>query len=126
MQRSAFSPARWPFTGGAISAGFNPANAVEGFALERLAGADRYATAAAIADEAFPNGATTAIIARGDVFADALAANYLAGVVDAPILLTDTNRLPEATSDALASRSVWTRSTSSVAPRPSRPLSRTS
>ncbi len=93
-------------TGATIAAGVSPANAVEGFAFERLAGADRYGTAAAIAAEAFPDGADTAIIARGDVFADALTANYLAGAVDAPILLTASNDLPEVTADALTALGV--------------------
>lgn len=41
------------------------------------------------------------LIARGDLFPDALAGNYLAGVEDAPILLTPTNSLDQATIEAL-------------------------
>ncbi|WP_104435570.1 choice-of-anchor L domain-containing protein [Kineococcus xinjiangensis] len=50
----------------------------------RLAGADRYATAAAIAVAAFPKGAGVVYLARGDVPADALAAGSLS---DGPVLL---------------------------------------
>jgi putative cell wall-binding protein len=69
-------------------------------AAQRYAGGDRYATAARTALEAFPDGADVAIIARGDTFPDGLAASYLAGVEDAPILLTQSNRLPLITQDA--------------------------
>ena len=67
----------------------------------RIGGADRYATAAALATEAFPAGATTAIVARGDLFPDALAGNYLAGAFSAPILLTRSGALPGVTAAAL-------------------------
>jgi ell wall binding domain 2 (CWB2) len=70
----------------------------------RLGGADRFATAEIIA-EAGPKPVCNALIARGDLFPDALAGNYLAGspVVGgyAPILLTNTNLLPSFTVNAL-------------------------
>lgn len=50
----------------------------------RLAGHDRYATAAAVARRAFPDGAANVYLARGDAFPDALAAGTL---TDGPILL---------------------------------------
>lgn len=93
-------------TGAIVTAGASPANAVEGFAFERLNGDDRFETAAAIAADTFPNGATTAIIARSDDFADALTGNYLAGTLNAPVLLTRTGDLPSATADALAALGV--------------------
>ena len=69
----------------------------------RLAGVDRYATAAALAREAFPNGTTTALLATGTNFPDALAASYFAGAQQggAPILLTGRDALPASTSAAL-------------------------
>ena len=79
-----------------------PAYATADVTTRRLAGADRYATAAAIASTAFPTGAVRAILASGDRFPDALGAGYLAGTVAAPILLTSAARLPAATEAALA------------------------
>lgn len=51
----------------------------------RLAGSNRYETAVAIADRAFPNGSAHIYVARADVFADAVAAGVL---TDGPILLS--------------------------------------
>jgi putative cell wall-binding protein/glucose/arabinose dehydrogenase len=62
--------------------------------VRRLQGADRYATAIAVARDAFPSGCTTAVVATGEGFADALAASGLAGAVGAPVLLTPSDRLP--------------------------------
>ena len=92
--------ANYPVGGlGRIVVASEPATAFDSF--ERLSGADRFGTAAAIAQDAFPAGATTAVLARGDVFADALAGNYLAGALGAPILLTRSGDLPAQTADAL-------------------------
>ena len=62
--------------------------------LTRLAGLDRYETAALIALEANDQ-ADTVIIARGDddYIMDSLAGSVLAGALDAPILLTTHNQL---------------------------------
>jgi putative cell wall-binding protein len=72
----------------------NPASAADSVTNERLAGATRYGTAAAIAgDEAFA-APTTAIVASGESthLADALAASTLAGAnTPAPIILTQTD-----------------------------------
>lgn len=65
----------------------------------RLAGADRYATMAAVSKTAFPNAneCSTVVVARGDNFPDALAAAGLAGLTGGQVLLTETNRLTAAT-----------------------------
>lgn len=72
----------------------------------RLSGPNRYATAAAIAEETFPSGANTVLLATGTNFPDALAGSYLAGTENggagAPILLTDPNTLSPETIAALA------------------------
>ncbi|MFP5322956.1 MAG: S8 family serine peptidase [Acidimicrobiia bacterium] len=67
-----------------------------GYAVERLSGADRFATAAAIAEErtAAPR---AILVTTGAGFADALAASAAAGHLDGVVLLTDGARLPEAT-----------------------------
>jgi len=68
-----------------------------------VAGADRYATSADIAEAAFPGGVPSGqvILATGTNFPDGLAANYLAGQLDAPVLLTSAT-----SSDPLFSETV--------------------
>ena len=96
-------------TGAALAAGVSPANAQAGFTFDRLAGADRYGTAAAIAlnGTTFDN-SDTVVLASGATrnFPDALTGNYLAGAIDGPILLTDPNRLPAVTARAIGSLNV--------------------
>jgi putative cell wall-binding protein len=67
----------------------------------RLAGPNRYATAAAIASDAFPAGATTVYLASGVAFPDALTASALGAAAGAPVLLTAPNALPAETTAAL-------------------------
>ncbi|MDR3287855.1 MAG: cell wall-binding repeat-containing protein [Peptococcaceae bacterium] len=74
--------------------------------VSRLAGANRYETAADIAAQGWPNGADIAILAYGENFPDALSSVPLAQKLNAPILLTETNRLTPVTQDALQSRRV--------------------
>jgi putative cell wall-binding protein len=62
--------------------------------VTRLAGADRYATAAAISAATFPAGAPVAYVATGHNFPDALAGISPAVVADGPILLSDPNGVP--------------------------------
>jgi putative cell wall-binding protein len=72
--------------------------------VNRIAGGNRYDTSAETALDAYPDGAETVIIARGDDegnFADGLAASYLAGVKDAPVLLTSTGSLSDAVKNAI-------------------------
>jgi putative cell wall-binding protein len=69
--------------------------------VTRLAGADRYATAAAISKSRFAGGASTAFIATGATFPDALAGAPAAAKANAPILLTTPTQLPSATAREL-------------------------
>lgn len=62
-------------------------------AAQRLAGPDRYATAAAISKDNF-SAAGTIVIATGEDFPDALAASALAGAYRAPLLLTRVSAIP--------------------------------
>jgi putative cell wall-binding protein len=80
----------------------SPAQAVQETETRRVQGSDRYGTAAAVAVDTFPDGATSVIVATGEAFADALAANGLAGALDAPVLLTLRASVPEVTAKALA------------------------
>jgi putative cell wall-binding protein len=69
--------------------------------VERLAGADRFETAAAIARRLDPEPKGAVVITSGTVFADALAAGPLAASLDAPILTVLPDRIPPATAQAL-------------------------
>jgi putative cell wall-binding protein len=70
--------------------------------LNRWQGADRYGTAAALAEAAYPGGAQSVVVASGESFPDALSASYLAGYLHAPVLLAQASSLPPETSAALA------------------------
>lgn len=77
--------------------------------LVRLGGADRYATAAAIARAAFPSGCTTAVVVTGEQFPDALAASSLAGAVGGPVLLTRRDSVPDVLASVLATGALGVR-----------------
>jgi putative cell wall-binding protein len=70
--------------------------------LKRAAGPTRYGTAVALSQLAFPTGATTAYVASGETFADALSTGALTARAPGPILLTDTCALPPTTATELA------------------------
>ena len=70
--------------------------------IESLAGETQYDTAAAEALAAYPSGCSTAVVASGESYVDALSATGLAGALDCPILLTGRDSLPDATADALS------------------------
>jgi putative cell wall-binding protein len=91
----------------AVTDDLSDGNTTVGYAgdIDRYAGADRFATAATLFDKEFgctPN----VIIARADLFPDALAASYLAGNVGTGILLTNTNSIPSTTLNALRNEGV--------------------
>lgn len=69
--------------------------------VERLAGPDRYATAAAISAASFAPGVPVAFVATGATFPDSLAAGSPAGRLKGPILLTTASGLPPPTSAEL-------------------------
>jgi putative cell wall-binding protein len=69
--------------------------------VDRLAGPDRYATAAQISEAIFSGGAPMAFIATGQNFPDALAAGPAAAVNASPVLLTQYGELPAATAAEL-------------------------
>ena len=71
---------------GSVSAGVYSSLSGLAPAIERLGGADRYATSLIVSEYAFPT-AGTAFVADGAGFADALAAGAAAGVYDAPVVL---------------------------------------
>ena len=70
--------------------------------VERVAGADRYGTAAAVSATGFSPGVSTVFVATGTNFPDALAGGPAAARLGAPILLTRRDSLPEATAAEIA------------------------
>ncbi|RQD75110.1 MAG: cell wall-binding repeat-containing protein [Candidatus Syntrophonatronum acetioxidans] len=66
----------------------------------RYFGEDRYQTSVEIAQAEYDE-VDNVIIARGDDFADGLAASFLAGALEAPILLTRQNVLPQVIEEAI-------------------------
>ncbi|MDO9380919.1 MAG: cell wall-binding repeat-containing protein [Nocardioidaceae bacterium] len=69
--------------------------------LNRIGDSDRYGTAAQAFRETTNNAATTAVIAGGQDFPDALSASYLAQRASTGILLTKPGSLPAPTQQAL-------------------------
>lgn len=78
-----------------------------GYKVDRIAGKNRWHTAKLIAESNF-QGVSQAIVAndgRSGSFADALMGGYLGAKINAPIVLTDTNRLNPDTKSYLAANS---------------------
>lgn len=65
--------------------------------VTRIAGADRFATAAAVSKAAYPSGAADVLVATGADFPDALAGGALAGRLGMPLLLTGPSSLAAST-----------------------------
>ena len=70
-------------------------------AVERLAGANRFATAAAISASQFNPGVDVVYVATGANFPDALAGGPVAGINSGPILPVNQNNIPGATAAEL-------------------------
>lgn len=68
--------------------------------LERVQGANRYETAAALAAY-YPSGLPVVYVATGQNFPDALAGSARAGAAAGPVLLVQRNNLPTATREVL-------------------------
>lgn len=81
----------------AALAGYVPGGADS---VSRLAGKDRYGTAAAVA-QTFGTDVPVAYVALGQNFPDAVTGAARAGLEDGPVLLARTDRLPTATAAAL-------------------------
>lgn len=87
-------------TGAVSNAVRDAAQAYTSGSVTRMSGANRYETAAAIADT-YPTDLSTVYIASGTDYPDALAGSALAGRNDRPMLLTNPTQLPSATRAAL-------------------------
>lgn len=78
--------------------------------IRRDSGADRYATANAIARAGFPAGASIAFVASGGDFPDALSASAAAGALGGPVVLVPpgSRSMPQATRELLRDLGVRT------------------
>lgn len=72
-----------------------------GLEVDRIFGKDRWETAAAIAKEVAPDGSEDAVVVNGTSFADALAVASYAGQYGMPIVLSQKDKLPAASSKVL-------------------------
>lgn len=106
-QVSKLKPAEVIVVGGPGSVSENVVNELKGMGIQnvhRIGGINRFEVALNISKELPPS--NTAVIAYGLNFPDALAISPHASVKGYPILLTNTNQLPEATREALTIRNV--------------------
>ena len=70
-------------------------------AVDRLAGAERIATAAAVAKDLWPDGSEEVVLATARDHADAVAGTALAAVRDAPLLLANRDALTTETEERI-------------------------
>lgn len=68
---------------------------VTGVTPQRIQGSDRFATAVAVSEEAFPGTASTVFLAFGGNFPDAVVAGSLGALEQAPVLLVDAANVPD-------------------------------
>ncbi|WP_205712525.1 cell wall-binding repeat-containing protein, partial [Euzebya rosea] len=87
--------------------GTEPVNTPEDDAANRVDGTDRVETSVEVSSSGLDS-ATAAVLARSDVFADALTASSLAAEVDGPILLTTPDTLDSRVADELTRLGVET------------------
>ncbi|MRX43374.1 cell wall-binding repeat-containing protein [Agromyces kandeliae] len=80
---------------------------ITGGRVERVAGDDRYATAAAVAERFFTATTSSLLLATGATFPDSIAAGALAGSRRSPLLLVTPGAAPRATVDAARRVSWW-------------------
>lgn len=86
-----------------VSAGIASQLSDSGFSVERHGGATRYETAATLNEAFFSPGATsTVFLATGTNFPDALAGAALAGMMGAPMFLTEVTCTPPVIQDGIA------------------------
>ena len=72
-----------------------------GFAVTRIEGPDRYATAARASAATFPVGVPVVYLASGLSYADSVSGGAAAGQQSGPVLLTSPGRLPDVTAAEL-------------------------
>lgn len=91
----------------AVGAGVEQELGEMGIIVDRVSGANRFDTAAAIAYRVAPGGSGVAVVASGMDYPDALAAASYAGGLGYPILLVEKNAVPKETALALETLGVY-------------------
>jgi beta-lactamase superfamily II metal-dependent hydrolase/putative cell wall-binding protein len=97
-------PARIVILGGPSAVSDAIATELQGFttgSVTRMAGTNRYDTAAKVALQTFDGPVAQVLIATGQGFADALAGGAVGAKTDTPVLLVEPTRLPAETAQAL-------------------------
>jgi putative cell wall-binding protein len=105
IQRTGSNPDYWYAYAGNPAASFATPGAPpapSSLAVARFAGADRYATAAAVSAASFAPGVPVAYVATGANFPDALAGSAAAAVRGGPMLLVSSAGVPPATVSELS------------------------
>lgn len=97
------APSQIVVVGGPSAVGPSVLETLRGYApqVQRVAGAHRYATAAAVATHGRAARGGRVYVASGEEYADALAAGARAGADGSPVLLVRPDRVPEETAGAL-------------------------
>jgi serine protease len=104
VELNRLDPARVFVVGGTTVVSDGVATAISsmtGARVERLAGVDRYETAAAVSATTYPPGLDVVYVATGLDFPDALAGGPLAASRGAPILLVHRDLIPDSTATEL-------------------------
>ncbi|MCV0403142.1 MAG: cell wall-binding repeat-containing protein [Chloroflexi bacterium] len=96
------NPSKTPSGGTATPATATPPTTAPASDVQRLAGADRYATAAAVSAASFSPGVPVAYVATGATFPDALAAGAAAAHLGGPVLLVSSSSIPASTASELS------------------------
>lgn len=88
-------------TASMVMSSFTPVLAEEQnkITVDRISGSDRYETSAKISQRTFPHQIEKIVLASGENFADSLVAGSLANKENAPVLLTQKEKLPKAIKD---------------------------
>lgn len=84
-----------------VSSDYLSAAPAPGFTSDRVQGADRYETAAAIAAQTNPNGSGTVYLVSGEDFADSVIGATIAAQTSSALLLTGSSGLPSSTASRL-------------------------
>lgn len=106
-QLTRMQPKRIVIVGGTAAVGSSVERDLARFGtVERVAGANRFETAARLATRFFDTTTTDAYLVSGENFPDALAAGAASSYTARPVLLTGANTLPAATSDVLRSLTI--------------------
>lgn len=90
---------------GTVISPYASLQAAERVDLPRIWGANRFVTAANIARDGYPGGASTVFVTTGRAFPDALAVGAASAALQLPILLTEPDVLPSSSLSAIEAMS---------------------